>query len=46
MNFENEINELEKFNNKQDYFFCKGSVPILFSAPHTMKQVKEDESVK
>ena len=23
MNFENEINELEKFNNKQDYFFAR-----------------------
>lgn len=46
MNFENEIKELEKFNNKQDYIFCKGSIPILFSAPHTMKQAKEDGSIK
>lgn len=46
MNFENEINELELLEFDDDYIIKKGNIPILFTAPHTMKQVKEDKSVK
>ena len=44
--FEQEINELEKIKFKEDYVVVKGSVPILFSAPHTMYQLREDGSTK
>lgn len=46
MTFNTEINNLELLNFDGDYIIKKGSVPILFTAPHTMKQVKLDGSVK
>ena len=46
MSFEQEINELELLDFVEDYIIKKGNIPILFTAPHTMKQVKEDGSVK
>ena len=46
MNFELEINELETLNFDDDYVILKGSIPILFSAPHTTLQVHDDGSVK
>ena len=46
MDFKTEINNLENFKIENDFLIQKGSVPILFSAPHTMLQVKEDGSVK
>lgn len=46
MNFKQEINELEMFNCCDDFVFYKGEIPILFSAPHTMRQKKEDGSIK
>ena len=42
MDFDKEINELEKLNIKEDYYIRIGSVPILFTAPHTMNQKRED----
>lgn len=46
MNFEEEINEMENLKFDDDFIIKKGSVPILFTAPHTMQQVKEDGLVK
>jgi N-formylglutamate amidohydrolase len=46
MDFKTEINNLENFKIENDFLVQKGSVPILFSAPHTMLQVREDGSVK
>lgn len=46
MDFKTEINNLENFKIENDFLIQKGSVPILFSAPHTMLQVREDGSVK
>ena len=46
MNFEEEINELELSEFDGNYIVKKGSLPILFTAPHTMKQVREDDSIK
>lgn len=46
MKFEDEISMLEKLEFNQDYIILKGSLPILFTAPHTMKQVREDGSIK
>lgn len=46
MSFETEINELENYKFNNDYIIKKGSVPILFTAPHTMEQLKEDGSIK
>lgn len=46
MSFEAEINELEALEFDSDFVIKKGSIPILFTAPHTMKQVREDGSVK
>ena len=46
MNFEEEINELENKEFEEDYIICKGTLPILFTAPHTMEQIKEDNTIK
>ena len=46
MNFEEEINELELSNFDSDYIIKKGNLPILFTASHTMKQIREDGSIK
>ena len=46
MNFEEQINELENLELSNDFTILKGSVPILFSAPHTMKQLRSDGSIK
>ena len=46
MNFKEEINELELLEFDSDYIIKKGNIPILFTAPHTMKQIREDGSVK
>ena len=42
MIFEEEINELESLRFDSDYIIRKGRIPILFTTPHTMKQVRED----
>ena len=44
--FEHEINELEILKDENDYLILKGSVPILFSAPHTMYQLHDDGTTK
>ena len=46
MNLEQQINELEKLELSDDYTILKGSIPILFSAPHTMYQLRDDGSSK
>lgn len=46
MNFKEEINNLESQVFNEDYIILKGSIPILFTAPHTMKQKREDGSIK
>lgn len=43
MDFKQEINELEMFNCCDDFVFYKGEIPILFSAPHTMRQKRKME---
>ena len=44
--FEQQINELENMELSNDYTILKGSVPILFSAPHTMYQLRDDGTTK
>ena len=46
MTFKEEINELESLEFNKDYIIKKGNIPILFTAPHTMQQIKEDGSIK
>ena len=46
MPFEKEINDLELEEFDSDYIIKKGNIPILFTAPHTMNQVKNDGSIK
>ena len=46
MGFKEEINELELMCFEQDYIIYKGNIPILFTAPHTMEQVREDGTIK
>lgn len=46
MNFKEEINKLELLELDSDYIIMKGNLPILFTAPHTMKQLKEDGTIK
>ena len=44
--FEEEIEYLERLNYDNDYLYLKGKNKILFSAPHTMMQEREDGSIK
>ena len=44
--FEQQINELENIELSDDYAILKGNVPILFSAPHTIHQLRDDGSTK
>ena len=46
MDFKTEINELENIKEESSYIIHIGNIPILFTAVHTMKQVKEDGSIK
>ena len=46
MVFKEEIKELENLKLNDDYIIKKGTIPILFTAPHTMKQIREDGSIK
>ena len=46
MSFKQEINELENLNFNQENVIIKGNVPILFSAPHTIYQFREDGTIK
>lgn len=44
--FNDIINDLEYKEYSSDYISLKGNIPILFTAPHTMKQLREDGSIK
>ena len=44
--FEQQINELENLKLSDDYAILKGNVPILFSAPHAMYQLRDDGTTK
>ncbi len=44
--FKDEINALENLVFNDDYIIKKGTIPILFTAPHTMKQIREDGTIK
>lgn len=44
--FEQEINNLENLKKDDDFVILKGNVPILFSAPHTMHQLRDDGTTK
>ena len=44
--FEQQINELENLKLDDDYLILKGNIPILFSAPHTMHQLRDDGTTK
>lgn len=46
MTFQDEINALELLEIDSDYIIEKGSIPILFTAPHTMNQIRTDGSIK
>ena len=46
MDFKSIINILENEKYNDDYIIKKGTIPILFTAPHTMMQVKADGTTK
>lgn len=46
MDFKVEINKLERIIYDEDYIIKKGRIPILLTAPHAMKQVREDGTIK
>lgn len=46
MSFIDEINALEKIEFNEDYIIRKGTLPIIFTAPHTMMQKKDDKEFK
>ena len=46
MQFNDEINKLENEELENDFIILKGDIPILFSAPHTMIQNREDGTIK
>lgn len=46
MNFKEEIDILENINIETDIIYKKGNLPILFTAPHTMLQTKENGEIK
>lgn len=46
MRFEDEINEFESTLYEEDFIIKKGTVPILFSAPHGIKQYLDNEIIK
>jgi len=46
MTFEDEMNVLESIEFDNSFVIKKGSVPILFSAPHTMEQINNEGVLK
>ncbi len=46
MSFKEEIDFLENVECDYDILYKKGSIPILFTAPHTMMQTKENGDIK
>ena len=45
MGFKDIMNELENTDYTDDYIIKVGEIPILFTAPHTMQQVKENGEI-
>ena len=46
MTFEEKILKYENTNGELDYILVKGKIPVLITAPHTMKQIRKDGSIK
>lgn len=46
MNFSDKINELENSEYDDNYIIKYGTIPVLFTAVHTMMQQKDDGSIK
>lgn len=46
MIFIEEINKLENSKFNIDFIIKKGSIPILFSAPHTMIRLHDEGTIK
>lgn len=46
MSFEEKIKNYEKTKGLFDYILVQGEIPVLISAPHTMKQIRKDGSIK
>ncbi len=46
MSFKEEINIFESLEFDRNYIIKKGNVPIIFTAPHTMSQSREDGTIK
>ena len=46
MSSEEEVNKLELLEFDKDFIIKKSHVPILFTAPHTMEQIRDDGSIK
>lgn len=46
MNFEDEINKLERITSNNIFIIKKGTIPILFSAPHSINQNLNNNSFK
>ena len=44
--FEQQINELENIKFEEDFIILEGNIPLLFSAPHTMYQLRDDGTTK
>lgn len=42
MTFKEEIDKLENAKIENTYLIKEGSIPIILTAPHTMKQRKRD----
>lgn len=46
MTFEEKILKYENTNGELDYILVKGKIPVFITAPHTMKQIRKDGSIK
>ena len=46
MTFEEKILKYENTNGELDYILVNGKIPVLITAPHTMKQIRKDGSIK
>lgn len=46
MNFKEEIEMFENYQSNSDYILKIGTVPVLFTAAHTMKQILDNDNIK
>lgn len=46
MSSEEKVNKLELLEFDKDFIIKKSHIPILFTAPHTMEQIRDDGSIK